>query len=108
MIHGELAAQDAASSAQALFNGSEGDSAIPTTYINASDLVDGVSIIDTLLLCGLCITKSEARRLIQQNGLAVNSVKIADLSHKLSLGDFSHGKAIFKKGKKDYHALKAN
>ena len=106
LIHGELAAQEAAASAEALFGEGKSGSLMPTTYISENDLAGGLLILDVLVLSGLCASKSAARRLIQQNGLSINEEKIADLNRVLSVEDFVGGEVIVKKGRKEFHSLK--
>jgi len=105
LIHGEAAAEEAAKSAQALFAGGGDNSSMPQTTVTAAELEAGLSIIDALTLTGLCPSKSVARRLVQQGGVAVNNEKVADMEHKLHTGDLKDGKIIVRKGKKDYHAI---
>jgi len=105
LIHGQTAAEEAAKSAQALFAGGGDNSAMPQTAISAGELEAGFPIIDALTLTGLCASKSVARRLVQQGGVAVNNDKIADIEHKLLPGDLKDGKIIIRKGKKDFHAI---
>ena len=106
LIHGEVEAQKAADSALALFGGGGNDDAIPTTIIDYSDISYGMLIVDAFVLSGLCATKSEARRLIQQNGLSVNDAKISDPNMALLPCDIIDSRILLRKGKKDYHALK--
>jgi len=105
LIHGEEAAEEAVKSAQALFAGGGDNSAMPQTTVTTVELEAGLSIIDALTLTGLCASKSVARRLVQQGGVAVNNVKISDIEHKLLPSDLQEGKIIIRKGKKDYHAI---
>ena len=105
LIHGQAAAEEAAKSAQALFAGGGDNNAMPQTTVTQAELEAGLPIIDALTLSGLCASKSVARRLVQQGGVAVNNEKIADIEHKLTTGDMKDGKIIIRKGKKDYHAI---
>jgi len=105
LIHGEAAAEESAKSAVALFAGGGDNSAMPQTTVTAKELEAGLPIIDALTLTGLCPSKSVARRLVQQGGVAVNNEKIADIEHKLQQCDLQDGKIIIRKGKKDYHAI---
>jgi len=107
LVHGEAAADEAAKSAAALFTGGGDNSAMPHTTITPAELEAGLPIIDALTLTGLCPSKSVARRLVQQGGVAVNNEKIADIEHKLLPSDMKDGKIIIRKGKKDYHAIKS-
>ena len=105
MIHGEEEAKKAADAAAALFSGGGDISAMPATDIEAVKLSEGFSIIDALVLTGLCKTRSDARRLIQQGGISVNDLKVSSIDHMLFAHDFQDGRIIIKKGKKDFHAL---
>ncbi|MBR0376260.1 MAG: tyrosine--tRNA ligase, partial [Firmicutes bacterium] len=55
-----------------------------------------------LLLCGLCPSKSEARRLITQGGLTVDEEKITAIDRAFSAEQLKDGLKI-RKGKKVYH-----
>ena len=105
LIHGETAANEAAESARALFGGGGDTSAMPSTAVSESELTAGMLILDALTLTGLCKSKSEARRLLQQGGVSVNDIKIASLEHELTINDIKDGKIVIRKGKKDYHAI---
>ena len=48
---------------------------------------------------------NEGRRLVKQNGLSLNDVKITDADYILSDNNFKDGKAIVRKGKKKYYKL---
>lgn len=52
---------------------------MPSTTIAAADLTDGkIGILTLLVKCGLCPSNGEARRLVTQNGIAVNGEKFTD------------------------------
>jgi len=106
LIHGQAAADEAAKSAEALFSGGGDNSAMPTTIVSQEELAAGILILDILTLTKLCPSKSEARRLVQQGGVAVNGEKVTSIDHKLQPSDLQDGKIIIRKGKKDYHGVK--
>jgi len=108
LIHGDAAADEAAKSAEALFSGFGDNSAMPSITVSEAELQAGIPILDALTLTKLCSTKSEARRLVQQGGVSVNSEKVTALEHVLLSGDLQDGKIIIRKGKKDYYAIKVN
>ena len=64
-----------------------------------------ISILDALVLTGVAPSKGQAKTLIAQGGIALNDVKIEDISYKLTDEDFKEGYAILRKGKKVYHKL---
>ena len=55
-----------------------------------------------MLKCGLVAARNEARRLIEQGGVAVNQEKVGSIDRKVSLEELRDG-AIVKKGKKVFH-----
>ncbi len=103
LVHGREEADKAQTAARALFSGGGDDSDMPTTELSAADVpADGLNVIDLLLKCGLCPSKSEARRLITQGGLTVNEEKIAAIDRVFGSDALAAGLKI-RKGKKVYH-----
>lgn len=104
MVHGTEEAEKAKTAAEALFGGGGNLDDVPTTQLTADDFVqDGIAITDLLLRCGLCASKGEAKRLIQQGGVTVNDEKITDPFASVGTDAFQQGFAMIKKGKKTYH-----
>jgi len=102
LVHGEEEARKAEASAKALFAGGGSNENMPTTEITESELNDGVIDIMTVLVrSGLCASKSEARRNIQQGGVTVNDEKITDISKSLGADELKKG-IIVRRGKKNY------
>ena len=101
LIHSEEEAIKAQESARALFGSGTNLDDIPSSTINAV----GMNIIDVLLEAKLVPSKSEARRLIQQGGVAVDDVKVEDVNVCLTAENFEKGYIIVKKGKKVYHKI---
>jgi len=103
LVHGEEEAQKAETAAKALFAGGSDDSNMPTTEIAPEQLTDGaIGIMDLMLACKLVPSRSEARRLVQQGGVAVDDVKVASIDEKITEVQLKNGVKI-KKGKKDFH-----
>ncbi|MBR2784128.1 MAG: tyrosine--tRNA ligase [Firmicutes bacterium] len=103
LVHGREEADKAQTAARALFSGGGDDSDMPTTELSAADVpAEGLNVIDLLLKCGLCPSKSEARRLITQGGLTVNEEKIAAIDRVFGSDALAAGLKI-RKGKKVYH-----
>ena len=68
LVHGEEEAQKAQDSARALFSGGSASSA-PTVEIGADDARDLLSL---LVKTGLCTSRGDARRNVQQGGVTAN------------------------------------
>ena len=102
LVHGEEEARKAEASAKALFAGGGSNENMPTTEITESELSDGAMDIMTVLVrSGLCVSKSEARRNIQQGGVTVNDEKITDISKSFGADELKKG-IIVRRGKKNY------
>ena len=102
LVHGEEEARKAEASAKALFAGGGSNENMPTTEITESELNDGaIDIMTVLVRSGLCASKSEARRNIQQGGVTVNDEKVTDISKSFGADELKKG-IIVRRGKKNY------
>ena len=105
LIHGEEEATKAQTTARAVFGAGATDENMPSTDITVDEINEGVQILDLLLKCGLISSKGEGRRLIQQNGIAVNDSKVSDMFMPITEDLFSDNELVIKKGKKVYHKV---
>ena len=99
MVHGEEEAK------KALF--SQGAAAdMPTTTLTGDDLTDGsIDILTLLVKSGLVPSKAEARRAVQQGGVAVNGEKVSDIHTGYGADTFSGDGIVLKKGKKSFRKI---
>ena len=104
MVHGKEEADKAQAAARALFSTGGDVSNMPTTELDAGKFEGGkIGAVNLLVACGLCPSNGEARRLIQQGGMAVNDRKVTDIGEAFDQSDFEGEGVIIKKGKKVYH-----
>ena len=105
LVHGEEEATKAQESARALFSaGSAAD--MPTTTLTEADLRDGsIDILGILVAAGLCPTRSEARRNVQQGGVTVNGEKVTDFKAAYTPEDIMKEDFIVRRGKKKYSKI---
>ena len=104
LVHGEEEAKKAEASAKALFGGSAGGD-MPTTELSEADLNDGaLDVMTALVLTGLCASKSEARRNIQQGGVSANDAKVGDIGLTFTADELKAG-VILKRGKKSFNKI---
>ena len=107
LVHDEVEAQKAQDAARALFAQGGDRSNMPTTTLTDADLSDGkLSVVDLMVKCGLAPSKGEARRLIQQGGVAVDEGKLTDANAIFNKETFAGDGIIIKKGKKIFHCAK--
>lgn len=105
MVHGDEEAKKAEAAAKALFGGGAGSADMPTLELSDSDLTDGGADIMTLLVkTGLCPSKSDARRNIQQGGVTANDEKVSDISKAFRAEELRKG-VILKRGKKNFYKV---
>ena len=106
MVHGAEEAEKALNAARALFSGAGDTENMPSTQLSQADLTDGaVTVIDLLVAAKLAPSKGEARRLIQQGGIAVDDQKVTDIAAVVTAADFEKGHVTLKKGKKVFHKI---
>ena len=90
--------------AGALFGGSGSSENMPSTQLPEARFTDGkIGAIELLVACGLCASNGEARRLIQQGGVAVNDQKVASIDVTFDQAQFAGDGVVIKKGKKVFH-----
>ncbi len=105
LVHGEEEARKAEASAKALFSGAGSSDNMPCTELSEADLTDGAADIMTLLVkTGLCPSKSDARRNIQQGGVTVDDEKVSDIGAVFTAGQLRKG-VILKRGKKNFNKV---
>ncbi len=101
LIHGEEEAKKAQESARALF-GSGNAEDMPTAELTASDFKDGKADILTIVhKSGLCTSRSEARRNVQQGGVTVDGEKVTDIATAYTEEQLKEG-LVVKRGKKNF------
>ena len=101
LVHGEEEATKAQSASSALFGAGNDTENMPTTEIESADM----ALLDVMLVAGLVPSKKEARRLVEQGGVAVNDEKINDVNFVLTDDCFKDGYVIIRKGKKVFHKI---
>ena len=77
LVHGEEEATKAQESAKALFAGGGDDANMPTYELKNEDFLNGrIDILGVLASSGLCASRSEARRAVEQGGVTVDGEKV--------------------------------
>ena len=105
LVHGEEEAKKAEASAKALFAGGADGGDVPTTELSEADLVDGsLDILTLLVKSGLCASKSEARRNVQQGGVTVEDQKVTDIAALYDADTLRKGLMV-RRGKKNFNKV---
>ena len=105
LVHGEEEAAKAQESARALFSGGNAAN-MPTAVITEENLRDGeIDIMGLLVASGLCASRSEARRAVQQGGVAVNGEKVGSIEASYKPEDINKEDFVLRRGKKNYRKI---
>ena len=106
LVHGEEEAKKAQDSSRALFSGGGNAENMPTAVLKESDLRDGsIDILGVLVATGLCASRSEARRAVQQGGVAVNGEKVGSIEASYKPEDINKEDFVLRRGKKNYRKI---
>ena len=104
LVHGEEEAASALDKSRAIFSSGSHEQ-IPETVIGEADLTDGsADIMGLLVLSGLCSSRSDARRNIQQGGILCGSEKVTDLETRFTAEQLREG-VVLRRGKKNFRRV---
>ena len=98
LVHGEEEAVKAREVAKELFSNKGISDNMPSITIS-KDLLN-INIVDLLIKTNLVPSKSEARRLIEQNGISLNQEKVEFSDKIVTTDDLRDNALILQKGKK--------
>ena len=102
LVHGEEEANKAREGARAVFGGGDTEH-MPTTELTADDLTDGaIDVLSLLVKTGLCSSRSDARRNVQQGGVTANEEKVGDIARAFTEAELKAG-VILRRGKKNFN-----
>jgi tyrosyl-tRNA synthetase len=115
LVHGEDAAASAIEASEAVFGGPVADlrestfkmlaEELPTTKLDRSQLDEAENLIPLLVEAGAAASKSEAARLLKQNGIAINDSKV-DGDAVINRESLHHDRfCLVRKGKKSMYLL---
>ena len=95
LVHGEEEAKKAQDAAD-----------MPTAELTEEDMADGkIDILTMLVKSGLVSSKSEARRAVQQGGVAVEGEKVTDIYQAFTAEEMKGEGLVLKKGKKNFRKV---
>ena len=105
LVHGEEEAKKAQESARALFAG--GNAAeMPTVELTDADFTDGaIDILSVVQKSGLCASRSEARRNVEQGGVAVEGEIVKEVKTTYTKEQFAGEGIVVKRGKKNFRRV---
>lgn len=96
-IHGVEEADRARKTSEEVFSKGYSEEGMPSVEI---EYTENMNILDLLVLSGVAPSKSEARRLVQGNGISINSVKESDVNRVFAKEEINN--LVVSKGKKTH------
>ena len=85
MVHGQAAADEAASTARTTFEEGGLGSSLPTIEVPRAELHAGIGVLAAFVKAGLAASNGEVRRAIANNAIIVNDVRVT--SDKATIGE---------------------
>ena len=105
LVHGEEEAKKAQESARALFAGGAA-AEMPTAELTDADFVDGsIDLLSIVQKSGLCASRSEARRNVEQGGVTVDGEVVKDIKALFTKEQFAGEGIVVKRGKKNFRRV---
>ena len=107
MLHGEKAAKESELTAQKTFNERSVGKSLPIIKIKKNLLLNGINILDLVILTNLANSKGEIRRMIGNNGLKINNRVISDEKEIININNLDQDNNIkISHGKKQHVIVK--
>ena len=105
LVHGTEEAEKAQASAKALFAGGAA-AEMPTAELTDADFIDGsIDLLSVVQKSGLCASRSEARRNVEQGGVAVDGEIVKDIKATFTKEQFAGEGIVVKRGKKNFRRV---
>lgn len=101
LVHGEEEAQKAQLAAAALFAGGAAAD-VPTFAWMRAQLEEDNRLTTLLNLCGLCVSRGDARKQVQQGAVVMNDQKVTDIDAVVTADMIPADGLLLRKGKKNF------
>ena len=105
LVHGEEEALKVKKASEEIFSNKGNSDNTETIEISKDVIAQGINVIEILMLSNLFESKSEARRLIQQNGIKINGEKVTDINMMIDSEQLDNNTLLIQKGKKNFKKL---
>ena len=107
LLHGSNAAKDSEITAQKTFGEKSIGKSLPTIKIKKNLVLEGITLLDLVILSKLANSKSEIRRMIKNNGIRINNKIITDDKIIINKNDIDENNNIkVSHGKKNHVIFK--
>lgn len=105
LVHGEEEALKVKKASEEIFSNKGNSDNTETIEISKDVIAQGINVIEILMLSNLFESKSEVRRLIQQNGIKINGEKVTDIHMIINSEQLDNNTLLIQKGKKTFKKI---
>lgn len=102
LVHGEEEALKVQQTSEEIFSNKGNSQNTETIEVSKDVLNNNSSVIDVLMLSGIFESKSEIKRLIEQNGVSLNGEKVKSLDMIITEDMLEDNALLIQKGKKKF------
>ena len=108
LVHGEEEALKVKKASEEIFNNKGNSDNTEAINLSKDILKEKPNVVDILMLSGIFESKSEIRRLIEQNGISINGVKVTSINMQISIDLLKDNALLIQKGKKKFIKITFN
>jgi len=109
MLHGKLASQKAQQTAKNTFENKSIGIDLPSIKLKKEEISNGINIIDLVIKSNLLKSRSEVRRMINNNGIRVNNEIVNSEKLSITTNNFNKDNLLkLSHGKKNHVIIKIN
>lgn len=108
LVHGEEEALKIKKASEEIFNNKGNSDNTETINLSKDILKEKPNVVDILMLSGIFESKSEIRRLIEQNGININGAKVTSINMQISIDLLKDNALLIQKGKKKFIKITFN
>lgn len=102
LVHGEEEALKVKKASEEIFSNKGNSQNTETIEVSKDVLNNNSNVIDVLMLSGIFESKSETKRLIEQNGVSINGEKVKSLDMIITEDMLEDNALLIQKGKKKF------
>ena len=107
MLHGKLASNNAQQTAKKTFENKSIGIDLPSIKLKKEEIINGINIIDLVVKSNLLKSKSEVRRMINNNGIRVNNEIVKNEKLNITTNNFNEKNLLkLSHGKKNHVIIK--
>ena len=105
LVHGEEEALKVKKASEEIFSSKGNSDNTETKKLSKDILKEKPNVIEVLILSDIFESKSDIRRLIEQNGVSINGKKVTSIDMQITMEMLENNSLLIQKGKKKFIKL---